>query len=106
MARTGGPGRGCVCPVWVLFSPPGQHRGRAQHLPSVAGAGPLVPSNALPQQTKGLGDPELKDGVDKSHILSSSLQVGLIYFGFHCAWVVHTFHISIIGKLTSLRIKL
>lgn len=47
-----------------------------------------------------------KDGVDASHILSSSLQVGLIYFAFHCAWVINKFYINTVGKLTSLRIKL
>lgn len=47
-----------------------------------------------------------KDGMDASHILSSSFQVGLIYFAFHCDWVINKFYINTVGKLTSLRIKL
>ena len=40
------------------------------------------------------------------HILSSSLQAGLICFEFHCAWVIDEFYLSIAEKLMSLGLKL
>lgn len=40
-----------------------------------------------------------------SHVLLSSLQVGLIAFEFLCAEFVHELYVSIVGKLMSLRIK-
>ena len=49
VAKAGGPGRGPMHPIWVLFSPPWQHQGKdpVPRLPG-AGAGPSAPSSPSP----------------------------------------------------------
>ncbi|KAF6109785.1 hypothetical protein HJG60_010988 [Phyllostomus discolor] len=47
-----------------------------------------------------------REGVAENHILPSSLPVHLIYFEFHCAWIVNEFQTSIVRNLMSSGIKL
>lgn len=96
-----------VCVLSGLFSPHlGSIRERDHTQPPGAAAVPLAPSSPSPQQTEAWELLNRKNAVNESHILSSSLQVDLINFEFHCAWVLIEFHISNVGTLASLGIKL
>nr|KAF6378722.1 hypothetical protein mMyoMyo1_009648 [Myotis myotis] len=104
LARAEGPGRGPVCPLWVLFSPPGQQQDK-DPAPASGSWWPRA-LRTLPQQTEELGARGSRGWMKRSdsrkdwlkwEVNFRQMPLGLATAGASAA---HTASLGLVGKDT------